>query len=42
MKIAMSTYLNNLDLLQLNKQFMQKDLEDKKNSGAIKQLETSN
>lgn len=42
MKIAMSTYLNNLDLQQLNQQFMQKDLEDKKNSGAIKQLETSN
>lgn len=42
MKIAMSTYLNNLDLQQLNQQFMQKDLEDENSSGTIKQLETSN
>ncbi|WP_415887665.1 Wzy polymerase domain-containing protein [Neptuniibacter sp. QD37_6] len=42
MKIAMSTYLNNLDLQQLNQQFMQKDLEDKKSSDVIKQLDTSN
>ncbi|WP_415901496.1 Wzy polymerase domain-containing protein [Neptuniibacter sp. QD29_5] len=42
MKIAMSTYLNNLDLQQLNQQFMQKDLEDKNSSAVIKQLDTSN
>ncbi|WP_415896467.1 Wzy polymerase domain-containing protein [Neptuniibacter sp. QD72_48] len=42
MKIAMSTYLNNLDLQQLNQQFMQKDLKDKNSSGATKQLDTSN
>lgn len=42
MKIAMSTYLNNLDLKQLNQQFMAKDLEDENSSGAIKQLDTTN
>ncbi|WP_415898624.1 Wzy polymerase domain-containing protein [Neptuniibacter sp. QD48_11] len=42
MKIAMNTYLNNLDLQQLNQQFMAKDLEDGNSSGAIKQLDTTN